>query len=80
MAAKICAAVGDAKMLPETEQERKEGPTKPANIGSLMALVEGHIFGVLKTYCPPPAKPIVVTWSCLNASKSLRYTILCVGE
>jgi hypothetical protein len=48
-------------MLPETEQERKEGPTKPANMGSLMALAEVHILGVLKTYCPPPAKPIVVT-------------------
>lgn len=35
MASKIWTAVGEAKMLPETEQERKEGPTKPENIGSL---------------------------------------------
>jgi hypothetical protein len=31
----ICEAVGEAKMFPETEQERKEGPTKPENMGSL---------------------------------------------
>jgi hypothetical protein len=35
MAENICAAVGEAKIFPETEQERKEGPTKPENIGSL---------------------------------------------
>src|SRR5438874_1441555 len=35
IAARICAAVGLAKMLPETYAERKAGPTKPANIGSL---------------------------------------------
>lgn len=35
MASKICAAVGEAKIFPETEQERKEDPTKPENMGSL---------------------------------------------
>ena len=65
MASKICAAVGEAKILPETEAERKEGATKPENIGSLS--VSQHTSKakqkswVLETYCPPPAKPIVVT-------------------
>ena len=35
MASKIWAAVGEAKMLPLTAADRKEGPTKPENIGSL---------------------------------------------
>lgn len=35
IASKICVAVGEAKMLPLTEAERNEGPTKPENIGSL---------------------------------------------
>lgn len=35
IASKIWAAVGEAKMFPETEQERKAGPTKPENMGSL---------------------------------------------
>ena len=35
MASNIWAAVGEANIFPDTEQERKEGPTKPENIGSL---------------------------------------------
>lgn len=43
MASKICAAVGEANMLPDTEAERKEGPTKPENIGSLVSDNSQHL-------------------------------------